>query len=107
MVCCASPCCVTRIGAFSSHECYSHASSCGTFSGACAFFVPRAGAVMLLSGDRRAGLPTVYLDARGEEDIGVRRGKPMFLSDDRVCGLRRAVRRPGTVNFYAGDAHMH
>ena len=33
--------------------------------------------------------PSLYLDAHGEEDKGLRRGKPLYLSKPRVASLLR------------------
>lgn len=33
--------------------------------------------------------PSLYLDSHGEEDKGLRRGKPLYLSKPRVAALLR------------------
>jgi len=45
--------------------------------------------VLLVDGAYAAYHPSLYLDAHGEEDRGLRRGKPLFLNEQRVAATHR------------------
>jgi hypothetical protein len=47
--------------------------------------------VLLLREDRRCLWPSPYLDAHGEEDTDLQRGKPLFLSEERYRQLTEHV----------------
>ena len=53
------------------------------------FYLPHECLVVLLSGSLAAYHPSLYLDAHGEEDRHLRRGKPLFLSPSRQAALMR------------------
>jgi len=40
----------------------------------------------------------IYLDSHGEEDVGLRRGKPLFLSDARLAHLKTLIGGMGFVH---------
>jgi hypothetical protein len=71
--------------------CAAHASlrKCG--GGSCCFLLLKSTRVLILhSGSQRACLfPSPYLDAHGEEDEHMRRGRPLFLSDARCSFLEK------------------
>ena len=58
-----------------------HATACG--AGSALFFLPRATRLLGVASGVGTLLPAPYLDAHGEEDPGLRRGRPLTL-----CGLR-------------------
>ena len=45
--------------------------------------------VLLVDGAHSAYYPSLYVDAHGEEDRGLRRGRPLFLSAPRVASTHR------------------
>ncbi|XP_024387527.1 E3 ubiquitin-protein ligase PRT6 isoform X2 [Physcomitrium patens] len=87
-LCCAfslRPCCsVNRQG-----ECTRHAMNCGAGIGI--FLMLRKTNILLLRCGRQAMWPSPYLDAFGEEDLELRRGKPLYLSRERYAALTNMV----------------
>lgn len=81
LVCCAGFCC--RAGRHG--ETARHAAACG--AGAGAFFLVKSTRTLLLRGRRVCLYPSVYLDAHGEEDEFLKRGRPLFLSEERYAAL--------------------
>ena len=72
-------------GARGEGDCTRHARTCG---GGCGiFYLVHQCTVLLLHSAFAAYHPSLYLDAHGEEDRGLRRGKPLFLNPER----RRAL----------------
>ena len=55
--------------------------------GAGLFFLVKSTRTLLLRGRRACLYPSVYLDAHGEEDEFLKRGRPLFLSEERVAAL--------------------
>ena len=53
--------------------CYTHAACCG--AGSCAFFLPKNTRLLVVRKGRATFAPSPYLDAHGEEDRYLRRGK--------------------------------
>ena len=100
-LCLGTLCCVTRrlSDEESSHlaphvrdryvnaEASFHARSCG--AGNAAFLLFRLSSVMLLMDDKRCLWKSIYLDDHGEEDIALRRGRPMHLSSERLESFKR------------------
>jgi hypothetical protein len=77
--------------------CYRHATVCpaGGANGcrsapsAVGLFLHLTGThLVLIHGSRRSHLGSVYLDAHGEEDHGLRRGRPLRLSQSRIANLQ-------------------
>ncbi|KAL8129744.1 hypothetical protein V2J09_018899 [Rumex salicifolius] len=66
--------------------CLSHAMSCGAGTGV--FLLVKRNA-------RRALWPSPYLDAFGEEDPEMRRGKPLYLNEERYSDLNYMVASHG------------
>ena len=48
--------------------------------------------VLVIKDKHAAYLPSIYLDQHGEEDPGLRRGRPLFLSRERYGELLGAAR---------------
>ncbi|GAQ87200.1 hypothetical protein KFL_003380050 [Klebsormidium nitens] len=74
-------------------ECYRHASECGVGVGV--FLFLRRTTITLLRNGRQTVWLSPYLDAHGEEDIDLRRGKPLFLSEERYNALTEMVASMG------------
>ncbi|TPX46254.1 hypothetical protein SeLEV6574_g03322 [Synchytrium endobioticum] len=71
-------------------ECNQHIIECGKDVGV--FLIMKRAAIMVLrSNGRGCMLNSPYLDAHGEEDPGLRRGKPVFLNPRRYEELRKMV----------------
>ncbi|KAG0593011.1 hypothetical protein KC19_1G298000 [Ceratodon purpureus] len=88
-LCCAPssrPCC--RQG-----ECTRHSMKCGAGIGI--FLMLRRTNILLLRCGRQAMWPSPYLDAFGEEDLELRRGKPLFLTRERYAALTNMVAAHG------------
>lgn len=83
LLCCnstnASPCGVNRIS--------SHAKDCGAGIGV--FLVLNITSVQVIREDRSSNWGSPYLDAHGEEDENLDRGKPLFLNMERYSTLER------------------
>jgi E3 ubiquitin-protein ligase UBR3 len=62
-----------------------HAKRCGGDTGI--FLVLKTSMVLLLRGDRKCIWGSPYLDAFGEEDGELKRGKPLFLNSSRYQTL--------------------
>ena len=81
VTCCAGFCC--RAGRHG--ETSRHASSCGAGSGA--FLLVKSTKTLLIRGPRVCLYPSVFLDAHGEEDEFMKRGRPLRLDRRRVDAL--------------------
>ncbi|CAO2185639.1 unnamed protein product [Urochloa humidicola] len=99
------PCC--RSG-----KCPSHATQCG--AGVGIFLLVRKTTILLQRSARLAFWPSPYLDAFGEEDHEMHRGKPLYLSEERYAALTYLVAshsldrtsevlRQTTISFYGSD----
>ncbi|TVU21867.1 hypothetical protein EJB05_31538 [Eragrostis curvula] len=99
------PCC--RNG-----KCLSHAWQCG--AGVGIFLLVRKTTILLQRSARLAFWPSPYLDAFGEEDHEMQRGKPLYLSPERYAALTYLVAshsldrtsevlRQTTISFYGSD----
>ncbi|CAM0878719.1 unnamed protein product [Alopecurus aequalis] len=99
------PCCRTG-------KCLNHASQCG--AGVGIFLLVRKTTILLQRSARLAFWPSLYLDAFGEEDHEMQRGKPLYLSQERYAALTHLVAshsldrtsevlRQTTINFYTSD----
>ena len=62
--------------------CFSHSLYCG--GGSCCFLLLRNTGVLTISPRRYCVRSSPYLDAHGEEDMGLKRGKPLTLSTARL-----------------------
>ncbi|KAJ7515845.1 hypothetical protein O6H91_22G030900 [Diphasiastrum complanatum] len=74
-------------------ECYRHAGVCGAGIGV--FLMLRRTNVLLMRWERQTMWPSPYLDAFGEEDLEMRRGKPLYLSEERYAVLTAMVASHG------------
>ncbi|CAM9941400.1 unnamed protein product [Lampetra planeri] len=63
------------------YECVQHSQVCG--AGTAVFLLVHASVVIVVRGPQFCLWGSVYLDAHGEEDRDLRRGKPLFLCDER------------------------
>uniref|UniRef100_A0A1A8QJE6 E3 ubiquitin-protein ligase n=1 Tax=Nothobranchius rachovii TaxID=451742 RepID=A0A1A8QJE6_9TELE len=62
-------------------ECVLHSQHCGAATGI--FLLINASVIIIIRGHRFCLWGSVYLDAHGEEDRDLRRGKPLFLCEER------------------------
>ncbi|XP_062193030.1 E3 ubiquitin-protein ligase PRT6-like [Phragmites australis] len=99
------PCCRTG-------KCLNHATQCG--AGVGIFLLVRKTTILLQRSARLAFWPSPYLDAFGEEDHEMQRGKPLYLSPERYAALTYLVAshsldrtsevlRQTTISFYGSD----
>ncbi|WKX95201.1 hypothetical protein Q1695_012006 [Nippostrongylus brasiliensis] len=90
LVCLDSCCNITDVSglerAMSTNEVERHAVECGRES--CCFLALNSSLIVIVREGLAAIWGSVYLDAHGEEDRNLRRGKPLFLSARRVDCLR-------------------
>nr|XP_010920582.1 E3 ubiquitin-protein ligase PRT6 [Elaeis guineensis]XP_010920583.1 E3 ubiquitin-protein ligase PRT6 [Elaeis guineensis] len=100
------PCCRTM------SKCQNHAMDCGAGIGV--FLLVRRTTILLQRFARQAFWPSPYLDAFGEEDLDVRRGKPLYLNEERYAALTFLVASHGlawtsevlrqtTIGFWGAD----
>ncbi len=73
--------------AFAIGQCTSHTRYCG--SGCGVFFLVQRCVVLLMRESYAAYYGSIYVDEYGEEDIWVRRGRPLYLSTSRYATLWR------------------
>mmetsp|Transcript_53360 Transcript_53360/g.72920 ORF Transcript_53360/g.72920 Transcript_53360/m.72920 type:complete len:145 (+) Transcript_53360:232-666(+) len=69
-----------------------HAGGCTRYAnrhggGTGIFLLVRQCTVLLVRYQHAAYFPSIYVDDNGEEDRGMRRGKPLSLSNDRYAAL--------------------
>ncbi|XP_031559765.1 E3 ubiquitin-protein ligase UBR3-like [Actinia tenebrosa] len=84
-VCLQGMCCVSTDEG-RKHECVKHSAECGAGTGV--FLIVLSSVVIIIRADRVCMWGSVYLDGFGEEDRDLRRGKPLFLSQDRYNRLQ-------------------
>ncbi|OIW07475.1 hypothetical protein TanjilG_14421 [Lupinus angustifolius] len=65
--------------------CQTHAATCGAGTGV--FLLIRRTTILLQRSARQAPWPSPYLDAFGEEDVEMNRGKPLYLNEERYAAL--------------------
>ncbi|KAJ0933105.1 putative carboxypeptidase U chromatin regulator PHD family [Helianthus annuus] len=75
------------------NKCQTHAMSCGAGTGV--FLLIRKTTILLQRSARQARWPSPYLDAFGEEDIEMHRGKPLYLNEERYAALSHMVASHG------------
>ncbi|GMJ12122.1 proteolysis 6, Greening after Extended Darkness 1 [Hibiscus trionum] len=73
--------------------CMAHAMNCGAGIGV--FLLIRRTTILLQRCARQAPWPSPYLDAFGEEDIEMHRGKPLYLNEERYAALTYMVASHG------------
>ena len=71
-----------------------HAAAC---CGGTGVFLLGNSSVLLLRGEYAAVYGSPYVDAHGETDVGLKRGKPLTLSGKRYAGLAALWAKPGGV----------
>jgi len=74
-------------------SCTLHARKHG--SGIGIFFLVQKCTVLLMHNNKSAYSPSIYVDEHGEEDPGLRRGRPLFLNNDRYRALELLWRQQG------------
>ncbi|GAB2263939.1 hypothetical protein Droror1_Dr00026073 [Drosera rotundifolia] len=74
-------------------ECTTHSMSCGAGTGV--FLLIRRTSILLERNARQALWASPYLDAFGEEDADMRRGKPLYLNEERYAALTSLVASHG------------
>uniref|UniRef100_A0A8C5DFB6 E3 ubiquitin-protein ligase n=1 Tax=Gouania willdenowi TaxID=441366 RepID=A0A8C5DFB6_GOUWI len=82
-VCLKGMCCKQQ----GSCECILHSQHCGAATGI--FLLINASVIIIIRGHRFCLWGSVYLDAHGEEDRDLRRGKPLFLCEERYRVLEQ------------------
>ncbi|KAK9676609.1 hypothetical protein RND81_11G088300 [Saponaria officinalis] len=73
--------------------CQAHSLACGAGTGV--FLLIRKTTILLQRNARQAPWPSLYLDAFGEEDNDMQRGKPLFLNEERYAVLTYMVASHG------------
>ncbi|KAJ8747065.1 hypothetical protein K2173_014443 [Erythroxylum novogranatense] len=73
--------------------CQSHAVVCGAGTGV--FLLIKRTTILLQRCARQAPWPSLYLDAFGEEDHEMHRGKPLYLNEERYAALTYMVASHG------------
>ena len=73
--------------------CTLHARKHG--SGIGIYFLVQKCTVLLMHNNKSAYSPSIYVDEHGEEDPGLRRGRPLFLNDVRYRALEMLWRNQG------------
>ncbi|XP_042476695.1 E3 ubiquitin-protein ligase PRT6-like [Macadamia integrifolia] len=74
-------------------SCQTHAMACGAGIGV--FLLIRKTTILLQRSARQSPWPSPYLDAFGEEDIEMQRGKPLYLNEERYTALTNMVASHG------------
>ena len=73
--------------------CTLHARKHGSGTGI--FFLVQKCTVLLMHNNKSAYSPSIYVDEHGEEDPGLRRGRPLFLNENRYRSLESLWRQQG------------
>jgi hypothetical protein len=95
IVCGGSACCKRGgVGEATEHTWLHHA-------GAGAFLILPSSATLLVRGEFAAYAPSLYVDAHGEQDIGLRRGRPLTLSQARADALSELAAHAGIAREVA------
>ncbi|XP_012826537.1 E3 ubiquitin-protein ligase UBR3 isoform X2 [Xenopus tropicalis] len=68
-------------------ECVLHSQNCGAGTGI--FLLINASVIIIIRGHRFCLWGSVYLDAHGEEDRDLRRGKPLYICKERYSMLEQ------------------
>jgi len=80
MVCLREACCRPPAGDMT-HEAVRHSIDCG--AGTAPFLAVNSATIVVIRGKRACIWGSIYLDAFGEEDRELKRGKPLFLNPER------------------------
>lgn len=81
MVCLREGCCKSPTGDNNMHEAVRHSIDCG--AGTAPFLAVNSATIVVIRGKRACIWGSIYLDAFGEEDRELKRGKPLFLNIER------------------------
>ena len=93
LVCAGGDCC--RVGG--DEECCRHAQS--KHNGVAAFLVVKRADTLLVLGRKHCWWGSLYLDVHGEEDRGLRRGRPLLLAPNRIAELATVWRANAVREF--------
>lgn len=85
LVCMREPCC--RSHPSQALEAVSHSEVCG--AGTAIYLAVNSSTIIVIRGKRACVWGSVYLDTFGEEDRDLKRGKPLFLSEQRYTVLEQ------------------
>ncbi|KAJ3153865.1 hypothetical protein HDU89_008730 [Geranomyces variabilis] len=94
-VCSQSYCCQEE----DKGECHIHAGTCGGEVGI--YFIVKKCVIYLMHNENGCFIHPPYLDAHGEVDVGLRRGRPQFLNHKRYDELNRTWLMHGIPSFVA------
>ncbi|KAJ3155333.1 hypothetical protein HDU86_004424 [Geranomyces michiganensis] len=94
-VCSQSYCCQEE----DKGECHTHAATCGGDVGI--YFIVKKCVIYLMHVENGCFIHPPYLDAHGEVDVGLRRGRPQFLNHKRYDELNRTWLTHGIPSFVA------
>ncbi|GFY54890.1 e3 ubiquitin-protein ligase ubr3 [Trichonephila inaurata madagascariensis] len=83
MVCLRENCCRQ----LSHYEAVAHSIACG--AGTAIYLAVNSSTIIVIRGKRACLWGSVYLDSFGEEDRDLKRGKPLFLSEERYSLLQQ------------------
>ncbi|XP_055951603.1 E3 ubiquitin-protein ligase UBR3-like [Argiope bruennichi] len=83
MVCLRENCCRQ----LAHYEAVSHSVTCG--AGTAIYLAVNSSTIIVIRGKRACLWGSVYLDSYGEEDRDLKRGKPLFLSEERYSLLQQ------------------
>ncbi|KAI3876300.1 hypothetical protein MKX03_001547 [Papaver bracteatum] len=75
------------------NHCQDHAMACGAGIGV--YLLITSTRILLQRSASHAVWPSPYLDAFGEEDLGLQRGKPLYLNEERYATLTNMVASHG------------
>ncbi|XP_029192377.2 E3 ubiquitin-protein ligase ubr3-like [Acropora millepora] len=84
--CLQGKCCSDALGGTPNYECIQHALDCGRGTGI--FLIVLSSVIIIIRAERVCIWGSVYLDSFGEEDRDLKRGKPLFLSQERFDRLQ-------------------
>jgi ATP-dependent Clp protease adapter protein ClpS len=77
-------------------ECTRHAEVCG--SGVGAFLLVRQGCTLLIREHFAVYHTAIYVDDHGEADIGLKRGRPLFLKRSRLASIHSLIKTHGIAS---------
>ncbi|XP_065317121.1 E3 ubiquitin-protein ligase UBR3-like isoform X1 [Gordionus sp. m RMFG-2023] len=91
LVCVKDACCAKN----TIFEAVSHSTQCG--SGTSIYQIVNSGSILIICEHRACVWASLYLDCHGEEDKNLKRGKPLYLCNDRLRYLQ---------NMYLTDSFL-
>lgn len=100
LVCWGSPCCIQVKGSRKYTEGILHAKECG--SDTAVYLEVDSSVTLLVQGQRLCRWASLYLDSHGEEDRGLRRGRPLYLSQQRFDLLEQLWQSMSLKHFCKG-----